>query len=95
MPKRVESINKNNLENLFPNHPYLRLFRKIDWIDYASLLAHIYDFLEEENTRVEYEILRGLLIQFYTDQVENVEVKVADYFQTMIVELQVLNGLRA
>ncbi len=90
MAKRSEIISKESLEGLFATHPYLLVFKKFDWDEYLSLLAHIYDLLEEENTRVPFEVLKAILIQHYSVKVMNVEIKVTEYFQIMIVELQVL-----
>ncbi|HEY8270686.1 MAG TPA: hypothetical protein VIG33_07330 [Pseudobdellovibrionaceae bacterium] len=90
MAKRSEIIHRESLESLFATHPYLLVFKKLDWDEYIGLLAHIYDLLEEENTRVPYDVLKAILIQYYSVKVQNVEVKVAEYFQIMIVELQVL-----
>lgn len=74
----------------FFNHPYLLIFQKQDWQEYLVVLAEIYDFLEEENTRVPFEVLKSLLHQHYAHQVQNVDVKVADFFTMAIVELGVL-----
>ena len=52
MAKRSEIISKESLTGLFAMHPYLLVFKKFDWDEYLSLLAYIYDLLEEENTRV-------------------------------------------
>lgn len=91
MAKRTQSITADALNGLYLNHPYLRIFQKDDWQDYALLLAQIYDLLEEGAAVIPYETLRSLLIQFYSNQKnQNPEQKVLNFISMSIAELHVL-----
>lgn len=90
MGKRSETINKELLDSLLLNHPYLLLFQKDDWKEYLELLALIYDYLEDSNAPVPFDVLKALLFRHYSNKIQSVDTKIASFFTMMIVELQVL-----
>ncbi len=91
MKSRSNSINRDALENLYTNHPYLLIFKKDDWIDYLILLRSIYDLLEDERAKVPYEILRSMAIRHFSQSALSfVEQKVLQFFTMMIGEIEAL-----
>lgn len=90
VPKRSEIINRDVLDGLLLNHPYLFIFQKDDWKEYLELLALIYDYLEETNTPVPFDVIKTILFRHYSDKVVSVDFKIANFFTMMITELQVL-----
>jgi hypothetical protein len=89
--KRSELFNEENLASLTGNHPYLLLFQKEDWREYLNLLAQIYDLLEEENVRVPYDVLKSIVVKFYSHRkLQFVENKAISFFNMAIGELEVL-----
>lgn len=90
MGKRSETINKELLDSLLLNHPYLLLFQKDDWKEYLELLALIYDYLEDSNAPVPFDVLKAILFRHYSNKIQSVDMKISNFFTMMIVELQVL-----
>jgi len=88
--KRSETINRELLDGLLLNHPYLLLFQKDDWKEYLELLALIYDYLEDSNSPVPIDVLKTILFRHYSTKIQTVDGKIANFFTMMIVELQVL-----
>lgn len=91
MSKRIEQLNTENLASVYANHPYLRVFQKEDWKDYVSVIASIYDVLEEDGSRTGFEVIKTILLRFFSQkQLQNVEQKVSQFLSTAIAELDVL-----
>lgn len=91
MAKRIEQLNPESLGGVFANHPYLRIFQKEDWQDYVTVIAAIYDVLEEEGTRTAYEVIRTILLRYFSQKdLQNVDQKVSGFLSTAIAELDVL-----
>jgi hypothetical protein len=90
MAKWANQINSESLDGLYLNHPYLRLLQKADWNEYLTLIAQLYDLLEDENSSLPYEVLRSFLIQYYSEKRhQNVDQKVLQFVSMTITELDV------
>ncbi len=92
MSKRLQTITRESLDNLFVNHAYLQIFQKKDWTEYLLLIAQVYDLLEEQQSVIPYESLRSLLIQHYSSsqKLESPEQKALQFVTMAIADLQVL-----
>ncbi|MFN7905838.1 MAG: hypothetical protein ACK5P5_11715 [Pseudobdellovibrionaceae bacterium] len=90
--KRSDVFIDSKLSALRTNHPYLLLFQKEDWKDYAVLLAKIYDVLEDETKRVPFDLLKSVALQHYATRLQNqsLDQKISQFFLMMIAELDVL-----
>lgn len=73
------------------NHPQLLLLQKEDWKDYLTLLAIIYDLIEEDNVRVPHEVIRSVALKFFSQgKYSSPENKITQFFTMAIGELKVL-----
>lgn len=90
MAKRSELINQESMDGLLLHHPYILLFQKNDWKEYLELIALIYDYLEETNAPVPFDVLKTILYHHYSDKVASTDAKITNFFTMMIAELQIL-----
>ena len=91
MAKRTEIFSDESLGGLFLHHPYLLIFQKEDWKEYFVLFAQIYNLLEQENVRVPFEVVRTLVLKYYSQKkLANIEQKLTNFFHMAIGELEVL-----
>jgi hypothetical protein len=89
--KRSEILLETALDSIYWHHPYLLLFQKEDWKEYTVLIAQIYDFIEEENQKVPFEVVKTLILKFYSARdLASIDTKIFNFFQMAIGELHVL-----
>ena len=69
----------------------MKLFEKRDWREYLELLARIYDLLEGASSRIPFDLVEGLLRNFYADHpLASVEQKISSFVIMAISDLEVL-----
>jgi hypothetical protein len=91
MAKRKEVITRDSLSGLIRHHPYLLILQKEDWQDYLLLLAEIFDILEQKSTRVPIDVVRPVILRFYSgSELVSPEQKATSFLNMAIAELQVL-----
>ena len=92
MSHRTDLFSEQSLSNLYGNHPYLLIFQKDDWKEYLHILSQIYHFLEEENTRTPYEVLKSIIYNYYANNGATtfLEDKSIRFFRMCIEDLCVL-----
>lgn len=92
MSHRTDLFSDQSLSNLYGNHPYLLIFQKDDWKEHLHILSQIYHFLEQENTRTPYEVLKSLIFNYYANSgvTTLLEEKTSRFFRMCLEDLCVL-----
>ncbi len=94
MSRLAEIFSPANTAGLLPNNPWLALFQKNDWPEYLQLIALLYDAVETDGPRVEYDLARIIIEHFYEDRDPDSRVQKASQFYRMAVdELEILREI--
>jgi hypothetical protein len=91
MSRRAEVFSPEHTASLLPNNPWLALFQKNDWPEYLQLIAVLYDAIETDGPRVEYDLIKIIIEHFYEDRDPGSRMQKANQFYRMAVdELEIL-----
>lgn len=91
MARRSEIFTKESIDNIVVNNPFLRLFEKRDWKEYLEVLALLYDIFEESAQVIPFDLIEGVLRNYYADHsLASIEQKISQFVTMAISELEVI-----
>ncbi|NJL25221.1 MAG: hypothetical protein HC902_08610 [Calothrix sp. SM1_5_4] len=90
MAGRSNIFSRESLATLFADNPGLTIFEAKQWDSYLELTSEIYDFLDSSDGPVESGVIESKIRTYFSDDVEDLDQKVLNFFGKSIVKWRTL-----